>query len=67
MAKSAQFFVFKVDGTDSFYHCDNDGAPIVFDTQADAVTKAKEYSGEILILRAVAKVTERATYKVEAL
>lgn len=69
MAKGtpAQFFVFHVDGVDSFYHCDDDGAPVIFATQADAVTAAKEYGGETFVLRSVAKVTEKTTHTVETI
>jgi hypothetical protein len=62
-----QFFVFCVDGVNSFYHCDDDGVPVAFDAPDDAVTAAKGYSGELLILRSVAKVTQRTTYRVETI
>lgn len=45
--------------------CDDDAVPQRYQTEAEAILSAKEYSGETLVLRAVARVTDVTRYKVE--
>jgi hypothetical protein len=62
----AQFFIFsEVESSDAFFVSDGNGVPTPYETESDAIAAAKEYSATSLILRSVAQVTERTTYKVE--
>jgi hypothetical protein len=53
--------------SDSFFISDDDGYPLQCQTEDEAIAASKEYNGPKLILRGVAVVTEKTTYKVEKL
>lgn len=53
------------EGSDAFVSCDDNGVPRAFETETEALDECKSYSGSSLILRPVARVTEKTTYKVE--
>ncbi len=59
------YVVCEAESKDAFYITDDDGAPQTYSTEADAITAAKDYSGVTLIMKAVARVTDRTTHKVE--
>lgn len=52
---------------EAFFVIDDDGAPKLFPTEAEAISSAKEYCGSTLVLRATARVTDVTKYKVEKL
>lgn len=65
MAK-AQYFVFcNANTTEAFYDSDEDGLPTPYDTEAEAVAAAKGFDSTSLIVRSVASVIKRTSYKVE--
>lgn len=51
--------------TQMFIITDDECVPKAFETESAAIDAAKEYSATCLILRPVARVTERITHKVE--
>lgn len=53
------------DTNNACFVSDDDAIPQKHDTEAAAIATAKEYSGETLVLRAVARVTDVTRYKVE--
>lgn len=54
------------DSTDAYVVCDDDGVPQAFDSEEAATDRAKTYT-PALVLRAVSRVTDRTTHKVEKL
>lgn len=55
------------DSADAFWLVDDDGKPLAFKTEAEAVTSAKDYCVTSLIFKAVTSVTEKTTYTVKKL
>lgn len=53
------------DSKDAFFVTDDDAVPMKYDTEAAAISSAKEYSGETLVLRAVLRITDVTRHKVE--
>lgn len=50
---------------DAFYLTDDGGHIRTFETEDEAATASKDYSGPSIVLRPIIKVTQKTTYKVE--
>ncbi len=59
------YVICEVDTKDAFFITDGDCVPVAYDTEAEAVTAAKDYSATSLVMKPVARVTKRTTHKVE--
>lgn len=61
------YILIESDTGNACFISDDDAIPRPFESEGDAVKEAKDYSGNTLILKAVASVTDKTTHKVTKL
>lgn len=62
---NGKFYIVVDHGSPNAFIGTVDSVPRVFDTEDEATAAAKDYTGQTLVLKSVALVTEKITYKVE--
>lgn len=65
MSEAKYYVLCDYECSDGFFVTGEHAEPRAFDTEAEAVTEAKDYSSPSLVLQAVARVTEVTKHKVE--
>jgi hypothetical protein len=58
------YIIHSVDHSDAFMVTDDNSVPQGYATEAEAIEAAKEYSGDSVVVKVTAKVSEVTKYKV---